>query len=81
MMKKKIELHVPGTPLNLYKRSGCSLPKTTRFCTQVTENYIFITEQTAVVYQTSRDMQYQTGGHSVKINFVYLTAGVSCGLP
>lgn len=80
-MIKKIELHVPGLPLNLYKRSVRSLPKTTRFCTQVTENYIFITEQTAVVYQTSRDMQYQTGGHSVEINFVYLTAGVSCSLP
>lgn len=62
MMKKKIELHVPGYTNVLYKRSGCSLPKTTKFGTQVTENYIFITE-TAVLYQTTlhRDMQYLTG--------------------
>lgn len=38
---------------------------------------IFITE-TAVLYQINRDMHYyQTGRHSVEINFVYLTAGVS----
>lgn len=80
--EKKLNYMYLGTPLNVkYKRSGCSLPKTTKFCTQVTENYIFITE-TAVLYQTTlhRDMQYLTGRHSVQINFVYLSAGVSRGL-
>lgn len=82
MMKKNLNYMYLGTPLNVkYKRSGCSLEKTTKFCTQVTENYIFITE-TAVLYQTTlqRDMQYLTGRHSVQINFVYLSAGVSRGL-
>lgn len=81
MMKKKLNYMYLGTPLYLYKRSGCSLPKTTKFGTQVTENYIFITE-TAVLYQTTlhRNMQYLTGRHSVQINFVYLSAGVRRGL-
>lgn len=82
MMKKKLNYMYLGTPLNVkYKRSECSLPKTTKFCTQVTENYIFITE-TAVLYQTTlhRDMQYLTGRHSVQINFVYLSVGVRRGL-
>lgn len=55
MMKKNLNYMYLGTPLNVkYKRSGCSLEKTTKFCTQVTENYIFY----------HRELQYFIRPHS-----------------
>lgn len=84
MMKKKMNYMYLGTPLNVkYKRSGCSLPKTTKFCTQVTARELYLYHRDCSTYSDHTPQGHAVsyiGRHSVQINFVYLSAGVSQGL-
>lgn len=83
MMKKKIELHVPGyTTECKMQEKWVFFAKDNNILHPGNRELYLLSQRIAVLYQTTlhRDMQYLTGRHSIQINFVYLSAGVSRGL-
>lgn len=80
--EKKIELHVPGYTTVPLQEKWVFFAKDNKILHPGNRELYLLSQRIAVLYQTTlhRDMQYLTGRHSVQINFVYLSAGVSRGL-